>query len=102
MFSEKTLGTIKRTLFVRRVMSLPLVCVTLTGCTVDEMLKDAARATAVGADIVEVRLDKLWVIEQKPEPVEPTNSDSGDSRRTTYVAPIFASQSIDSVELDSS
>ena len=46
---------------MRRVMSLPLVCVTLTGCTVDEMLKDAARATAVGADIVEVRLDKLWV-----------------------------------------
>ena len=83
-------------------MSLPLVCVTLTGCTVDEMLKDAARATAVGADIVEVRLDKLWVVEQKPEPVEPTNSDSGDSRRTTYVAPIFASQSIDSVDLDSS
>ncbi|MDA7555268.1 type I 3-dehydroquinate dehydratase [Euryarchaeota archaeon] len=83
-------------------MSLPLVCVTLTGCTVDEMLKDAARATAVGADIVEVRLDKLWVIEQKPEPVEPTNSDSGDSRRTTYVAPIFAPQSIDSVDLDSS
>ena len=87
---------------MRRVMSLPLVCVTLTGCTVDEMLKDAARATAVGADIVEVRLDKLWVVEQKPEPVEPTNSDSGDSRRTTYVAPIFASQSIDSVDLDSS
>ena len=42
-------------------MSLPLICVTLTGCTVDEMVKDAARATAVGADIVEVRLDKLWV-----------------------------------------
>ena len=46
-------------------MSLPLVCVTLTGCTVDEMLKDAARATAAGADIVEVRLDKLWVIDFK-------------------------------------
>ena len=38
-------------------MSLPLICVSLTGCTVDEMVKDAARATAVGADIVEVRLD---------------------------------------------
>ena len=61
-------------------MSLPLVCVTLTGCTVDEMLKDAARATAVGADIVEVRLDKLWTVEQKPEPIEPTNK-PGDDRR---------------------
>ena len=48
-------------------MGLPLICVTLTGCTVDEMVKDAARATAVGADIVEVRLDKLWVVEQKTD-----------------------------------
>ena len=77
-FSEKSLGTIKRALFVPQSMSLPLVCVTLAGCTVDEMLKDAARATAVGADIVEVRLDKLWTIEQKPEPVEPTNNSSDD------------------------
>ena len=83
-------------------MTLPLVCVTLTGCTVDEMLKDAARATAVGADIVEVRLDKLWVIEQKPEPVESSNSDSGDTRKSNYVAPIFVSQPLDSVDLDSS
>jgi 3-dehydroquinate dehydratase len=65
-------------------MSLPLVCVTLTGCTVDEMLKDAARATAAGADIVEVRLDKLWVVEQKPEPVEVKDSDSTDTRKSTY------------------
>jgi len=28
------------------------------------MLSDAARATAVGADICEIRLDKLWVIEE--------------------------------------
>jgi 3-dehydroquinate dehydratase type I len=83
-------------------MSLPLVCVTLTGCTVDEMLKDAVRATAVGADIVEVRLDKLWVVEQKPEPVEPKNNDSKESRRTTYVAPTYIPQPIDTVDLDSS
>ena len=35
-------------------MPRPLICVTLRGCTVDEMLKDAAMATAAGADMVEV------------------------------------------------
>jgi 3-dehydroquinate dehydratase type I len=83
-------------------MSLPLVCVTLTGCTVDEMLKDAARATAAGADIVEVRLDKLWVVEQKPEPVEVKDSDSTDTRKSAYIPPTYVKQPIDSVDLDSS
>ena len=101
-FSEKTLGTIKRALFVPQSMSLPLVCVTLTGCTVDEMLKDAARATAVGADIVEVRLDKLWTVEQKPEPIEPTNKPGDDRRKSVYVAPDYLPQPLDSVDLDSS
>ena len=40
------------------------------------MVKDAARATAVGADIVEVRLDKLWVIEQEKKPDEDIKSDN--------------------------
>ena len=35
----------------------------LSGHTVDEMLKDAALAMAAGADLVEVRLDNLWVRE---------------------------------------
>ena len=83
-------------------MSLPLVCVTLTGCSVDEMLKDAARATAVGADIVEVRLDKLWVIEEEPEPIKPTEAGKEVARKSTYVAPNFVPQPIDSVDLDSS
>ena len=37
---------------VERPMPRPLICVTLSGCTVDEMLKDAAMATAAGADTV--------------------------------------------------
>ena len=65
-------------------MSLPLICVTLTGCTVDEMVKDAARATAVGADIVEVRLDKLWVVEQEINVSEQVKSDSDDNRKSVY------------------
>ena len=46
-------------------MSRPLVCVSLNGYTVDDILKDAAVATAAGADLVEVRLDKLWAREQE-------------------------------------
>ena len=41
-------------------MDMPLVCVSLRGCTISEVLKDAASATAAGADLVEVRLDMLW------------------------------------------
>ena len=83
-------------------MSLPLICVTLTGCTVDEMVKDAARATAVGADIVEVRLDKLWVVEQEIDTAEKVKSDSDDNRKSVYIAPEFISQTMDSVDLESS
>ena len=83
-------------------MSLPLICVTLTGCTVDEMVKDAARATAVGADIVEVRLDKLWVVEQEIDATEKVKSDSDDNRKSVYTPPEFISQPMDSVDLESS
>ena len=51
-----------------RLMSRPLVCVTLSGYTVDEVLKDAAVATAAGADLVEVRLDLLWAREKEIDP----------------------------------
>ena len=79
-----------------------MICVTLTGCTVDEMLKDAARATAVGADIVEVRLDKLWVVEQEIDATEKVKSDSDDNRKSVYTPPEFISQPMDSVNLESS
>ena len=62
-------------------MPRPLICVTLGGCTVDEMLKDAAMATAAGADMVEVRLDKLWVVEQMPEEAPAREEAAGESRR---------------------
>jgi len=83
-------------------MSLPLICVTLTGCTVDEMVKDAARATAVGADIVEVRLDKLWVVEQEIEVTEDTKPGRDGNRKSVYTPPQFLPQPMDSVDLESS
>ena len=56
-------------------MGLPMVCVSLEGNTVEEVLRQAESATAEGADIIEVRFDKMYV-----EPVEVTakNSDGID------------------------
>jgi len=66
------------------------------------MLKDAARATAVGADLVEVRLDKLWALKQQPEPVEKIIPTPNKPRpRPVYIAPEYTPQPLDSVDLDS-
>ena len=83
-------------------MARPLICVTLSGCTVDEMLKDAAMATATGADLVEIRLDKLWVVEQMPEPdprEEEAERGSGERVRPKFVEPEMIPQPLDSVDV---
>ena len=93
---------VKQTPPVAVPMRRPTICVTLSGCTVDEILADAARATAVGADICEVRLDKLWVIEKVPEPEVVTDSNEGDRRRRpAYVPPEYIPQAFDSIDLSS-
>ncbi len=93
---------VKQTPPVAEPMRRPTICVTLSGCTVDEILADAARATAVGADICEVRLDKLWVIEKVPEPEVVTDSNEGDRRRRpAYVPQEYIPQAFDSIDLSS-
>ena len=93
---------VKQTPPVAEPMRRPTICVTLSGCTVDEILADAARATAVGADICEVRLDKLWVIEKVPEPEVVTDSNEVDRRRRpAYVPPEYIPQAFDSIDLSS-
>ena len=93
---------VKQTPPVAEPMRRPTICVTLSGCTVDEILADAARATAVGADICEVRLDKLWVIEKVPEPEVVPDSNEGDRRRRpAYVPPEYIPQAFDSIDLTS-
>ena len=57
-------------------MPLPKVCVTLSGNTLEEMLEDAALATAAGADLIEVRFDNLWL-----KRVEVIPEDKGDDQR---------------------
>ena len=78
-------------------MELPLVCVVLTGCTVDEMLKDASLATAAGADLVEVRLDKLWTREIELEESEEDN----DVKKSRKEEVEYEVKPLDSVDLKS-
>ncbi len=47
-------------------MADPKVCVALDGTTVEEMTDEAARANLAGADMVEVRFDRLYLV--KPDP----------------------------------
>lgn len=54
-------------------MAEPKVCVSLEGITVDEMIDEANRANIAGADYIEVRFDKLYLI--KPEPTFTENED---------------------------
>ena len=51
-------------------MSDPLVCVSLDGCTVKEVIDEAARANLGNADLVEVRFDRLYLVRPKAEEVE--------------------------------
>ena len=61
-------------------MADPKVCVALDGTTVEEMTDEAARANLAGADMVEVRFDRLYLVKPDPtisdeeegEKVEPT------------------------------
>ena len=54
-------------------MAEPKICVSLEGISVDEMIDEANRANIAGADYVEVRFDKLYLI--KPEPTVTENED---------------------------
>ena len=54
-------------------MADPSVSVSLEGTTVKEMLDEAARAGIAGADLIEVRFDRLYL--RKPEPTVTENED---------------------------
>lgn len=56
-------------------MSDPLVCVSLDGCTVKEIIDEAARANLGNADLVEVRFDRLYLVRPEPEEIEGENGE---------------------------
>ena len=61
-------------------MDTPKICATLTGTTVEEMLADASLATVAGADMVEARLDMLYM-EETPVPSDSNNDDQNSRFR---------------------
>lgn len=67
--------SVKKRAQVGRDMTGPKVCVSLEGTTVKEMADEAARANISGADMVEVRFDRLYLKKPAAEPVEDENGD---------------------------
>lgn len=82
-------------------MARPKVVVSLCGNTVDEMLEDAALATAAGADMVEVRFDQLWI---KKEAIIEDEEDNDAERRRRNREPKwnYVPLPIESVDVESS
>ncbi len=58
-------------------MSDPKICVSLDSISVDEVKDEAVRANLAGADIVELRFDRLFL--NRPKPTEiPSEDEEGD------------------------
>ena len=60
-------------------MAEPKICVTLEAISVEDMIDEATRANIAGADYVEVRFDKLYLI--KPEPITHVNDDGEEYKK---------------------
>jgi len=63
-------------------MQMPLVCATLQGSTPEEMVADSSRALEMGADLVEIRLDRLWTTEERIRDIDPSNGEDEKKSRT--------------------
>ena len=59
-------ATVNEGVKVAETMADPKVCVSLDGTTVQELTDEAARARLAGADMVELRFDRLFLV--KPDP----------------------------------
>ena len=73
------------------------VCVSLESTTVDEMVDEAARANLSGADMVEIRFDRLWLDKPEPEIVEDEN---GRSREVMSLENTWAVNDLEHVEVE--
>jgi len=78
-------------------MTGPKVCVSLDGTTVKAMADEAARANLAGADMVEVRFDRLYL--KKPEPVEVEGED-GEVKRVLAPEEEWPVRELDEVDVD--
>jgi 3-dehydroquinate dehydratase type I len=73
------------------------VCVSLESTTVDDMVDEAARANLSGADLVEVRFDRLWLEKPAPDIVEDEN---GRTREVMSLETTWAINDLESVGID--
>ena len=73
------------------------VCVSLESTTVDEMVDEAARANLSGADMVEIRFDRLWLDKPEPEIVEDEN---GRTREVMSLENTWAVNDLEHVEIE--
>jgi len=76
------------------------ICVSLRGHSVGDMIRDASRATAAGADVVEVRFDNLYVNRIEMDPIVIKNADGEET--VEKQPPIMENRPIEEVEVESS
>ena len=69
-------------------MKHPLVCITLRGETAEQVSRDALSAKDIGADLVEVRIDMLWLREERV-PIEKGNDDNYGDRNEFSITQNF-------------
>ena len=78
-------------------MTESLICATLRGHSVGDMIRDASRATAAGADMVEVRFDNLYVNRIEVDPIVVTNADGEET--TEKQPPIMEQRPIEDIDV---
>ena len=76
------------------------ICVSLRGHSVDAMIRDASRATAAGADVVEVRFDNLYVNRIEVDPI--VMKDANGEEYTQRQPPIMEQRPIEEIEVETS
>jgi 3-dehydroquinate dehydratase type I len=81
-------------------MTEPQICVTLRGHSVGDMIRDASRATAAGADLVEVRFDNLYVNRIEVDPI--IFKDANGEETSEKQPPIMENRPIEEIDVASS
>ena len=81
-------------------MTQTQICVTLRGHTIEDMIRDANRATAAGANLVEVRFDNLYVNRIEVDPIVSTNADGEEV--VEKQPPIMEKRDISDIDIASS
>ncbi len=91
--------SVKNGVQVAQFMADPKVCVSLEATTVKEVMDEAARANLAGADIIEIRFDRLYLI--KPQA---TITEGEEGERISYTPPAveWATREFESINVETS